>query len=192
MTVKGCCVIYSLFPVNTWVNPVATIGKTKQLRGTTQALSSPTSYACVNVKQQVSILRFLFSSHFQIRTVFQIWTRVWIKKPTQPSKRPTDATVWSVCDCALMHSCGAHDYQICVVFEKFKLNSGGGRKKNPPKRCFSQTQLRSTGPHKPLCNTIGLDSAHKPVDSVNKGDDCGSLFSVTYSTCCMHCYSDAC
>lgn len=100
-------------------------------RGTTQALSSPTSYACVNVKQQVSILRFLFSSHFQIRTVFQIWTRVWIKKPTQPSKRPTDATVWSVCDCALMHSCGAHDYQICVVFEKFKLNSGGGRKKNP-------------------------------------------------------------
>lgn len=32
MTVKGCCVIYSLFSVNTWVNPVATIGKTKRQR----------------------------------------------------------------------------------------------------------------------------------------------------------------
>lgn len=96
--------------------------------------------------------------------------------------------------CVIVHWCTRVELMTTksVLCLRNSNSTRGVDEKKTPKRCFSQTQLRSTGPHKPLCNTIGLDSAHKPVDSVNKGDDYGSLFSVTYSTCCMHCYSDAC
>lgn len=100
---------FTVCSLNTWVNPVATIGKTKQLRGTT---------ACVNVKKRVSILRFLFSSRFQIRTDSDLDARLHREANTAVKTACWRyCVVWSVCDCALMDSWSSWLPNLCCVWE---------------------------------------------------------------------------